>query len=54
MARRQGRKKTPLKDLKARTAKAAKVKGGGAQPDPFKRAGIEPVPFKTSRDITTR
>jgi len=55
MARRQGRKKTPLKDLKARAGKATKVKGGGIDPEPFReRAGIEPTPFKTARDTTTR
>jgi len=49
MARRQARKKTPLKDLKARNAKAAKVKGGGIEPQPFReRAGIDPVPFRAN------
>jgi hypothetical protein len=60
MARQQGRKKTPLKDLKPRKAKAAKVKGGGIEPEPFREtagiepqpfraAGIDPTPFKTGR-----
>ena len=65
MARQQGRKKTPLKDLKARKGTAAKVKGGGISPDPFRekagidpdpfreKAGIDPSPFKAGRSTTS-
>jgi hypothetical protein len=57
MARGQGRKKTPLKDLKPKARKTAKVKGGGIEPTPFRaaetKAGIEPQPFRTSRGTIT-
>ena len=49
MAGRQARKKTSLKDLKARKSTAAKVKGGGIEPQPFREtAGIDPQPFKAA------